>query len=213
VTRVVVTRPEGLDEPLAGRLRELGYDVVSCPLIAVEPLGSEAIDASGYDWLVVTSRNGAAEVGRRLTGRPRRIAAVGVGTSEALRAQGLPVDLVPTTASQEGLLAELPRPAGRVLLAAAEGARRLLVDELGADFVALYRTRELRPGNFPEADVVVLASPSAARAYAALEHAAPVVSIGRQTSAAAWQAGLEVAGEARHSGVDGLVDAVRRVAR
>jgi hypothetical protein len=28
-----------------------------------------------------------------------------------------------------------------VLFAGAEGARRLLVDELGADFVPLYRTR------------------------------------------------------------------------
>ena len=35
-------------------------------------------------------------------------------------------DLVPAVSTQEGLLAELPRPAGRVLFAAAEGARRLL---------------------------------------------------------------------------------------
>ena len=47
--------------------------------------------------------------------------------------------------TQEGLLAEFPRPAGRVLFAGAEGARRLLVNELEADFVALYRTRELTP--------------------------------------------------------------------
>src|SRR6185436_7651066 len=113
--------------------------------------------------LVVTSRNGADELARRLTERPRSIAAVGPATAEALRAHGLPVELVPEEASQDGVLRELPRPAGRVLLAAAEGARRLLVDELGADFLPLYRTRELRPKTFPDADVVVVASGSAAR--------------------------------------------------
>jgi uroporphyrinogen-III synthase len=213
VTRVVVTRPAGQDEPLVVRLRELGHEVVSCPLIAVEPLGDDPIDASQYDWLVVTSRTGAAELGRRLVGNPRWIAAVGRGTAEALREQGLSVDFVPTVASQDGLVAELPRPPGRVLLAAAVGARRLVVDELGADFVPLYSTRELRPAEFPDGDIVVLASPSAARAYAALERVAPVVSIGPQTTAAAWKAGLDVAAEARHSDLDGLVDAVCRAAR
>ena len=161
---------------------------------------------------MVTSRNGADEVARRLSGRPARIAAVGPATAEALRAHGFSVDLVPVEASQDGLLAELPRPAGRVLLAAAESARRLLVDELGADFVPLYRTRELRPEAFPDADLVVLASPSAARAYAALG-AVPVVTIGPQTTAAARAAGLAVAAEAERPGVDGLTAAVARAAR
>ena len=213
MTRVAVTRPAGLDEPLVVRLRELGYEVVSCPLIAVEPLGDEPIDASQYDWLVVTSRTGAVELGRRLAGRPRRIAAVGAGTAEALRAEGLPVDLVPGTASQDGLLADLPRPPGRVLLAAAEGARRLLVDEFGAEFLPLYRTRELRPAAFPAADLVVLASPSAARAYAALKRATPVVSMGPQTTTVAHEAGLDVLAEAAHSSLEGLVGAVRSAAR
>jgi uroporphyrinogen-III synthase len=123
------------------------------------------------------------------------------------------VDFVPNVASQDGLVEELPRPPGRVLLAAAEGARRLVVDELGADFVPLYRTRELRPSAFPAADLVVVASPSAARAYAALDRPAPVVSMGPHTSAAAREAGLDVAAEARHSDLEGLADAVRRAAR
>ena len=38
---------------------------------------------------------------------------------------------------------------------------------------------------FPDADLVVLASPSAARAFAALARRVPVVSIGPQTTAAA----------------------------
>ena len=210
--RIAVTRPAGADAELAEALREHGHEVISCPLIALEPLGDDPIDASGYDWLVVTSRNGADEVARRLTGRPARIAAVGPATAEALRAQGFVVDLVPAEASQDGLLAELPRPPGRVLLAAAEGARRLLVDELDVDFVPLYRTRELRPDTFPDAGLVVLASPSAARAYAGLG-TAPVVTIGPQTTEAARAAGLTVAAEAERPDVAGLTAAVAAAAR
>jgi uroporphyrinogen-III synthase len=198
---------------LAERLRAAGHDVVLCPLIAIEPLGDSPVDAAGYDWLVVTSRNGAVELARRLTGRPRRIAAVGPATADALRAHGLPVDLVPVEASQDGLLRELPRPAGRVLLAAAEGARRLLVDELGADFVALYRTLELRPERFPAVDVVVVASGSAARALAATGSAAAIVAIGPQTAAEAKAAGLPVAAEAERPDADALLAAVEAAAR
>ena len=145
-----------------------------------------------------------------MTGRPRRVAAVGEATAAAW---GEPVDLVPARSSQDGLLAELPRPAGRLLLAAAEGARRLLVDELGADFVALYRTVEWRPARLPAADLAVLASPSAARSLA--RHAAPppVVTIGPETTRAARDAGLNVAAEADTQDPDGLAAAVLRAAR
>src|SRR5207253_8086485 len=137
----------------------------------------DPIDVSGYDWVVITSANGAAELRRRMVGTPRRVAAIGRVTADVFGE----VDLIPETATQEGLLAELPRPAGRVLFAGAEGARRLLVDELEADFVALYRTVELRPERFPEGDLVVLASGSAARAYGALGLEVPAVSIGPET--------------------------------
>jgi uroporphyrinogen-III synthase len=95
-----------------------------------------------------------------------------------------------------------------VLFAAAEGARRLLADELGADFVALYRTKLLLPLEPPRGDVAVLASPSAARAFAALGLGVPVVSIGPQTSAAARGLGLHVAAEAESPAVDAVVSAV-----
>ena len=52
-------------------------------------------------------------------------------------------DVVATTSTQEGLLEAIPRPVGRVLFAAAEGARPLLPEALGADVVSLYRTVEL----------------------------------------------------------------------
>jgi uroporphyrinogen III methyltransferase/synthase len=202
--KVVVTRPRGQEGELVAQLESLGHEVVHCPLVEVEPLGDEPIDASGYDWLVVTSVNGARELRRRLTGRPGRVAAIGAATAAALGG----ADLVPAVSTQEGLLAELPRPAGRVLFAGAEGARRLLVEELDADFLPLYRTRELAPVAPPEGDVVLLASASAARAFGRLAIDLPAISIGPQTTAAALAAGLHVVGEAESHDVAGLVAAV-----
>jgi uroporphyrinogen-III synthase len=208
--RVVVTRPAEQAGALVRRLEQLGHEVALCPLIAVEPLGSEPVDVDGYDWVVVTSPNGARELSRRMRGAPPRLAAVGPGTAAALRDAGHEPALVARVSTQEGLLAAFPRPAGRVLFAGAQDARRVLVDALGADFLPLYRTRLLRPRSFPGgADVVVLASASAARAFAALGVDTPAVSIGPQTSAAAWAEGVKIAAEAQTHDEEGLIEAVR----
>ncbi|MGH3079513.1 MAG: uroporphyrinogen-III synthase [Gaiellaceae bacterium] len=205
--RILLTRPEGRNDELADALRADGHDVVCEPLIAVEPLGDEPIELDGYDWVVVTSVTGANELRRRGDGRARRVAAIGRATAAALGG----ADLVPSVSTQEGLLAELPRPAGRVLFAGAAGARRLLVDELDADFVPLYRTLELRPPDPPEADVVVLASPSAARAFARLGRRTPVVSIGPETTKAAEEHGMDVIREAATHDVDGILEALASI--
>jgi uroporphyrinogen-III synthase len=176
--------------------------VVVAPLIAIEPVETGPVELDGYDWLVLTSAAGARELKQRATGRAARVAAVGSATAEAWGE----VDLVPQEASQEGLLAELPRPAGRVLFAGAEGARPLLADELGADVVVLYRTCALNPR--VEGDLAVVASPSAARVLAEINPAIPVVSIGPETTAAAREAGLRVVREAASADVAGLVGAV-----
>jgi uroporphyrinogen III methyltransferase / synthase len=211
--RVIVTRPREQAGPLAARLEALGHEVVSCPLIEIVPIDGDPLCTDGYDWVVVTSPNGAEHLARRRHGRLPRVAAIGPGTAEALAEHGIRADLVPRVATQEGLLAELPRPPGRVLFAGAEGARRLLVDELRADFVPLYRTRPRRPETPPRGDLVVLASPSAARAYADLGLAIPAVSIGPETTAAAEDAGARVVAQAATHDLDGLVDAVQSVAR
>lgn len=201
--RVVVTRPSGQEAELVARLCALGCEVVHVPLIAIEPLGDGPIDVTPYDWVVVTSPNGARELSRRMRGRPRRVAAIGQATADALGG----ADLVARVSTQEGLLAELPRPAGRVLFAAADGARRLLPDAVGADTVALYRTVPLRPAAL-DGDVVVLASGSAARALAALPDPPPAVSIGPETTKVALGHGLVVVAEAETHDIEGLVVAV-----
>jgi uroporphyrinogen-III synthase len=192
--KVIVTRPRDQAGPLVARVEALGHEVVECPLIEIEPVSDEPIDASGYDWVIVTSPNGVDEIARRGRNLPK-LAAVGPGTAERLREHGLEPAFVPLISSQEGLLAEFPRPAGRVLFAAAENSRRGPIDELGADFVPLYATRLLAPEP-PEGDVVVLASGSAARAYAAVGGHAPAVSIGPQTTRVAESVGLVVVAEA-----------------
>jgi uroporphyrinogen III methyltransferase/synthase len=205
--RILLTRPEGRNEQLAEALRAQGHDVVCEPLIAVEATGDEPVELGGYDWLIVTSVTGAEELKRRARGRARRAAAIGHATAEALGG----ADLVPRVSTQEGLLDELPRPAGRVLFAGAEGARRLLVEELDAEFVPLYRTRALQPKQVPEADVVVLASPSAARAFAALGGETAAVSIGPETTKAAEKQGIRVIREAATHDLDGLLEALASV--
>ena len=195
--RVLVTREE-----LVARVEALGHDAVFCELIQVESLGDEPVDAGSYDWLLVTSRNGADELARRGV-TANRIAAIGPATAEALESHGLHVDLVPATHTQEGLRDALPE--GSALLAAAEGARQDVID---ADFLPLYRTIELRPDP-PEADLALLMSGSAARALAATGARLPVVAIGPQTAAEARAAGLEVVAVAATHDLEGLVEAVR----
>jgi uroporphyrinogen III methyltransferase/synthase len=208
---VIVTRPRAQAGPLVARIEQLGHEVVECPLIEIVRTSDEPIDCSGYEWAIVTSPNGADEVARRARNLPK-VAAVGPGTAETLRRHGIEPDFVPRVSSVDGLLAEFPRPEGRVLYLAAENARRGPIEALGADHVPLYATVLLQPDP-PEGDVVVLASGSAARAYAWTGGAAPAVSIGPETSRVARSVGLEVAVEAASHDLDGLVAAVERYAR
>jgi uroporphyrinogen-III synthase len=200
--RVVVTRAVAQAEPLVSRLEALGHDVVHCPLIRVEPLGDEPLDLSSFDWVVVTSPNGADEIARRLATAPKQFAAIGPATADALRRHGYEPGLVARVHTQEGLRDELPP--GRALLAAAEGARQGVLE---AEFLPLYRTVELTPPA-PDGDVALLASASAARGLAATGARLPVVTIGPQTSEAARDSGFVVLAEATEHDLEGLLAAL-----
>ena len=211
--RVIVTRPKDQAGPLVTRIEALGHEVVECPLIEIVSTGDDPVDTTGYDWVALTSPNGAEEFARRRRGPLPKLAAIGPGTAETLRAHGLEVQLVPRVSTQEGLLDEFPRPSGRVLVAAARGARRALIDGLGADFLPLYETTLLHPAEAPAGDLVVLASGSAARSFGALGADVPAVSIGPQTTRAAEHVGLRVVAEAKTHDLDGLVEAVAAAAQ
>lgn len=207
MARVVVTRPAGQERELVARLVALGHEVEHIPLIEIESLGDDPIDVAPYDLIVLTSTNGARELRRRMVGMPQRVAAIGQATADAFGG----ADVIAKVSTQEGLLADLPVTPGRVLFAAAEGARRVLPDALQADVVALYRSRQLLPEPFT-ADIVVVASPSASRALAAVSPDLEVVSIGPETTSAARELGLNVVAEATTHDLEGLVAAVSRVA-
>lgn len=205
--RVIVTRPEGQEQGLISRLEELGHEVVHCPLVRVEPLSDDPIDLAGYDWVVVTSQNGARELRRRAVGSWPRVAAIGRATADALGH----ADLVARVSTQEGLVAAMPRRPGRVLVAAAEGARQHLTGALSADFLPLYRTHPLHPDPAPAGDLCVLMSASAAGAFGALGTGIPAVSIGPETTREATAAGVEVVAEADPHDLAGVIAAVARV--
>jgi uroporphyrinogen-III synthase/uroporphyrinogen III methyltransferase/synthase len=218
---IAITRPEPGE--LAAQLAALGATVLHVPLIAtLEPAdGGEALAAAlarlaHFDWLVVTSVNGARAVGAAAAAAPGvRLAAVGPATATVLaELAGRPVDLVPVAARAEGLLEELPHGPARVLLAHADQARPVLAAGLAAaghdvEAVVAYRTVERPPSDaevaeLAVADAVVLASGSAARAYAAAVgtrvggEPPVVVCIGPVTADAARAAGLRVDHVADH---------------
>jgi uroporphyrinogen-III synthase len=210
--RVIVTRQAEQAGPLMDALRREGFEPILCPLIETEPIGDGPIDVQGYDWVIVTSATGAEQLARRRQGSLPRVAAIGSATASALSSFGIAVDFVPSEPSQERLVEEFPRPSGRVVFVGAEEALGLIVAELDADFVPVYRTRRLRPAMLPEGDLALLASPSAADAFAALRLDIPVVTIGPRTTAAARRLGIHVLAQARTQDVAGLVAAVREAA-
>src|SRR5262249_7838325 len=197
-----------------------------------------------YHWLVFTSANGVHAFVRRLrqTGRdlrilgPLRLAAIGPGTANALRAYHLEPDLVPPAFRSESLAAALKEHAAgqRVLLARADRGRDVLPRELAAvarvDQVAVYSQVDALDANAPaldalrrgEIDYVTLTSSNIARALLGALDApcrarietgqVKLVSISPVTSATVRELGLPVAAEATVYTVAGLVAALVELA-
>jgi len=218
--RIVLTRPA--PGPLGDRLRELGADVTQVPLIAIDDAGDGGAALAevlarldDFDWLVVTSANGAQRVGAAARRSPVALAAVGSATATTLaELAGRPVDLVPAVQRTAGLLDEFPRRRSAVLVAHGNLAGTDLVDglrSLGCEVTAVeaYATVLRRPSaneldTLRRADVVVLASGSAATAWVEAERdasgsrgfsavQAAVVTIGPQTADVARRLGVPVA--------------------
>ena len=222
-----MTRAAEQAEPLAARLRDLGAEPVVVPLIEIGPptdggvLLAEALEQlHRYDWLVVTSLNGASAVHDAVAALPRAakrpfIAAVGVATAQAL---GAPADLVPTEQRAEALVTEFPNGTGSVLLPQAEQAGPDVAAGLRAKgwqvhVVAAYRTLPVVPTagvllRVLSADAVLFASGSAVRAWVAvfgLQTPAVTVAIGPSTKQVAELLGLKVDAVAADHSLEGLI--------
>lgn len=226
---MVVTRAGDQAAALAELLAGHGAVPIVVPLIEIvpEPAGVAELTElrpADFDWLVVTSPNGAAAYARVHSTAPPHVAAVGVATAETLAAAGIGVTLVPSRQSAVGLLAEFPPHPGPVLVVQAVDAEPALVDglgELGAVVTATapYRSRPTSsgPGSpegqsiAPTGDAVVFASGSAARAWvSAFGTVTPpvVVAIGPRTRAAAEAVGLKVGLVAADHSLPGIVAAL-----
>ena len=91
------------------RARELGLEVIGCPLFRIEPAAWEAPDPADYDALLLTSANAIRQGGPGLDGlKGLPVHAVGKATAEAARGAGFEVETVGRTDVAE-LLAKLPR--------------------------------------------------------------------------------------------------------
>ncbi len=228
-SRILVTRADGQATEFIEALAEAGLTAVHVPSISIEPVASGGeLDGAArrldhYDWVVVTSANGAhaimsaAERVLAPLGTPRW-AAIGVATRRVLDDAGFEVDLQPSRASSTAIAEELPiGPGTRVLLIRGDLADRDLPTALRArgaevDDVIAYRTVEapdtsrapLRAamGAGP-LQAVVFTSGSTVRGLVALAYAdeldvtsIPAICIGPQTAGAARRAGFHVLAEA-----------------
>lgn len=247
--RVLITRSRAQASTLAEALEALGAEPVLLPALRIvpprtwAPLDRALGELGRYDWAVLTSVNGVESVLTRLRALGRdarafgaaRIAAVGPGTAEALRAGLLEPDLVPATAVAESLLLALgdaARPGKRFLLPQGDRARDLLARELarrGAEVTRVVAYRSVAEKGDRAAAVRVLAGPLDALTFASsqtvrnlvevagrarvvrLAARVPVVSIGPITSATCRELGIRVAAEAREHTIPGLVAAVERL--
>jgi uroporphyrinogen-III synthase len=158
--RIAITRAEEQASGLAEHLRALGAEPLVCPAIAIVapvefgPLDQAIARLDTYDWLIVTSANGAhalvgrmAALGRSVEALARlAIGAIGPATAEALAEYGLVASFMPSAYVAESILAEIGDVAGkRILLPRADIARETLaagLRERGAcvEEIAAYRT-------------------------------------------------------------------------
>ncbi len=215
----------GKDRALVERLAASGIEAAEVALLEqVDLPGLEALPGKllQADWVAVTSKEGA----RRLlwawerAGRPPlKVAAVGEGTGEVLRAGGLPPAFVPGRATAKDLAEAFPE-AERVLFVAGDLAGRDL--EVGlrrrgipVERLEVYATREraLAPEEvalLERAEVVAFFSPSGVRAFTRWTPRRPKAAcIGPSTAKEARRLGFAV-WEAADPGLEGLFRAILR---
>jgi hydroxymethylbilane synthase len=223
--RVLVTRAADQADELLSALRGASLEPVLVPAIAVEidPPRGELDTAAGllhtYEWVVITSANGARAILKAATriltelGAPSW-AAIGPATAALLDREGVVVQFQPSQSSSRAMAAGLPvRPTERVLVVRGDLASPDLAVALRArgaevDDIVAYRTREApetsrvllrRALMAGPVDAVVFTSGSTVRGLVKLAAeesidvlSTPSVCIGPETADAARAAGFRV---------------------
>ena len=232
---IVVTRASDQASGFSTMLRHLGADVLEVPLIRIvdPPDGGQAFRQSlsrldDFDWLIVTSPNGATRVAPYLERRPSgtpKVAAIGTATAAALGRVG--ADLIPPRQIAESLVEAFAPGPGRVLIAQAQRARPALREGLTArgwtvDTVTAYATEQLPvpaevADGISRANAITFLSGSAASSFAeacrSTEMRLPphVISIGPETTKAAAAAGISITATAQTHTLRGIIDTVMRI--
>ncbi len=228
---MIVTRAAERAAGLSDLLREAGHEVVEVPVTTTTDPSDDGAAFEGalrklhrFDWLVVTSPEGA----RRVVERAARLgvdlhrvkkAAVGVSTAAALGG----ADLVPSVQTGASLGSSFPEGDGRVLLAVAESAGTGFEEAARAkgwvvERVHSYRTipvtpRDVDAGLVAGCDVITFTAASSVEAWTAVfGNVVPprVVAMGPQTAEALRRAGIESFVVADEQSLAGVVRAVVR---
>lgn len=228
---VLVTR-EQVGE-LGVLLEARGAQVIHAPLISIgDPedhgvaLKAQLDQLDSFDWLVVTSVEGADRTGSAAQGAPGvRLAAVGATSGRVLSVHAdRAVDLIPSTQTADALARELVQNCGdqpqRFLVAQADIASNELCESLrsaGHSVTACvaYRTMLRTPDSelIAGADAVTFASGSAVRGWVdsvGCDVPDTVVVIGPSTAQIAVELGLKVSGIAADHTLEGLVTELER---
>tara|TARA_B100001248_G_scaffold262589_1_gene259728 strand:- start:25253 stop:26050 length:798 start_codon:yes stop_codon:yes gene_type:complete len=247
--RIVITRSLDQVEPLRSQLEDLGAEVIALPLIQIsahhDPATLDDIwaEIASYGWIAFTSRNGVRYFFEAFFRRfsdirclgPMRIACIGEGTAEALKAYYLEVDIMPEEALADKLAEAMIKTESldneKVLVVTGNLNRPDLVVELEGegraivDTLQVYKTEKTDlstnpvAGQFREAGADAILFTSASGVSSFRDQAAslqlkpnatqPVaVSIGPITTEAMTQAGLPAGIEAKTHSLDGICEAL-----
>lgn len=117
--KIAVTRAKLQSSRLAGRLRDLGAEVLELPAIKIEPRALESylpsyekLKSGAYKWVVFTSENGVELFMEGLYSQgfdarsfgQTKVAVIGSGTEKKLMSYGIKADLKPERFVAEGLI-------------------------------------------------------------------------------------------------------------
>lgn len=116
--RVLLTRPQYDSERVATTLCKRGHEVIVSPLMAVDFVGTGALEMGGVQAIVATSANGIRALAGRTTRRNLPVFAVGPQTAAGARAAGFAAvkNAQGDSATLAGAVSESIKPEDGVLL-------------------------------------------------------------------------------------------------
>ncbi|WP_320167972.1 uroporphyrinogen-III synthase [Mangrovibacterium marinum] len=225
--RIICTYPQPEPDEFSVRLEQAGANVHFMPAIEIRPItGQLPKQLSDYNWLVFTSKNGIRSFFNQYQpAANNKIAVLGEATGHELNNFNLKASYTGTGRTGEDFAHELKDvilPGESVLLVLGELAPDTILHQLQAtnsvDRINIYQT--VAPDHFdPECvqliesdsyDLMMISSPSAIKnlylAFRAKISQWRVISIGKTTTAACRNLGIEPLATAKDSSYKGLAE-------